>query len=96
MSDRTPDTNLWIETMVASRTGEPYVVLRWYDHSTELTPKEARDHALAVLAAADAAESDAFFVDFLKKTGGMELQEIGVMLQALRRYRDEREEPTDA
>lgn len=85
------DDNIWIETMVSASTGEPFVTLRWYDHSGNLTPQEAREHALSILAAADACESDAFLVAFMKEHG-METQGVGVMLQAFRKYRDKRED----
>ena len=90
--EKKPDDNIWIETLVSHKTGEPIVVLRWYDHSGQLTPAEARLHALHILEAADAAESDAFLLDFCRKKIGMELEQSAKMLIAFREYRDEQEE----
>lgn len=86
-----PDDTIWIETMVASRTGEPCVVLRWYDHSGQLTPAEAREHAMKVLAAADAAESDAFLVQFMAQKIGVDKPQQAMMLQEFRKFREEME-----
>jgi hypothetical protein len=85
------DHAIWIETMVASRTGDPFVVIRWYDHSGELTPHEARLQALQLLAAAAAAECDAFLVDFVCSRIGVDKEKAVRILQEFRRYHDERE-----
>lgn len=85
------DNSIWVESMVASQTGEPMVVLRWYDHSAQLTPHEAREHALSILAAADAAESDATLVVFARKAG-MDKQKQAAFVQAYRTHRQEQQE----
>jgi hypothetical protein len=28
-----PDTNIWVETLVSQRTGQPLVQIAWYDHN---------------------------------------------------------------
>jgi hypothetical protein len=96
MSEEPLDHTIWIETMVASRTGDPFVVIRWHDHSGELTPHEARLYAFQLFAAAAAAECDAFLVDFVCSRIGMEKESAVRMLQEFRRYRDEREDDPDA
>ncbi len=83
------DEGIWVETMVASRTGEPAVVLRWYDHSGELSPKEARAFAMTVLEAADAAESDAFLCKFAVDKIGLDKQRMAHLLNEFRKYREE-------
>jgi len=91
MSKQTDD-HIWVETMVASRTGEPLVVLRWFDHSGELTPAEARTFALRVLAGADAAESDAFIFEFFGTMPGATMQDKAECLNEFRKWREEREQ----
>lgn len=56
-----------IESIVSGRTFEPMVQLTWGDQSGQLTPGEARRHALSILEAADAAESDAFVFRWLTR-----------------------------
>jgi hypothetical protein len=58
---QTGDT-LWFESGVSSRTGEPFVHIRWGDQSGQLTIAEARDHALHMFEVTNAAEFDAAFV----------------------------------
>jgi hypothetical protein len=58
---QTGDT-LWFESGVSSRTGEPFVHIRWGDESGQLTTDEARGHAMHMLECAHAAEFDAAFV----------------------------------
>jgi hypothetical protein len=50
-------------------TGEPFVTLRWGQNSGQLTPAEARELAMSILAAAEAAESDAAVVKVLRTCG---------------------------
>jgi len=47
-------------------TGEPFVTLRWGQNSGQSTPAEARELAMSILAAAEAAESDAAVVKALR------------------------------
>jgi hypothetical protein len=53
---------LWFESGVSSRTGEPFVHIRWGDESGQLTATEAREHAMHMLECAHAAEFDAAFI----------------------------------
>lgn len=57
----TGDT-LWFESGVSSRTGQPFVHIRWGDESGQLTTGKAREHAMHMLEVAHAAEFDAAFV----------------------------------
>ncbi len=80
---------IWVETQIDASTGNPKVILRWYDHSGELTPDEARAFAMNVLCAAEAAHSDAFLVKFAKdKLKAERFQQAG-LLQEFRKYREE-------
>lgn len=58
---QTGDT-LWFESGISSRTGEPFVHIRWGDQSGQLTIADARDHALHMFEVTNAAEFDAAFV----------------------------------
>lgn len=46
------------ESGVSAFTGKPFVVVRWGKERGQLTPAEARELGLSILAAAEAAESD--------------------------------------
>ena len=53
---------LWFESGVSARTGKAFVHLRWENLSGQLTPAEARQHAMDVIETAHAAEFDEAFV----------------------------------
>lgn len=81
-----------IESMVASRDQQPYVVVKWGEEAGQLTPSEARAHALKVLEAAEAAETDAFLVSFLLHRLEVDLGRALHILQDFRGYRAVRAE----
>lgn len=80
-----------IESMVSGRTREPFVVLKWGGESGQLTPTEARAHARRVLEAAEAADSDAFLMDFLRDQVGADLQHQVAVLGEFRAWRAKRD-----
>lgn len=55
-----------IESGVSGRTEEPMVTLTWGAEGAQLTVAEARQHALRILEAAEAAESDALLWRWLR------------------------------
>lgn len=61
---------LHVYSGVSQATGAGFVTLRWGEESGQLTPEEARAHALHLLACAEAAENDAVTVAVL-------LEEVG-------------------
>lgn len=75
-----------IETMLASRSLKGKVILRWGTEEGELSPYEAREHAMKVMAAADAAETDEFLFGFIRKVGDDKLAAA-----ALKEFREFRE-----
>jgi hypothetical protein len=79
---------LWHQSGV-SPTGQPFVQLLQDDQIIgQMTPTEARDHARAITEAAEAAEQDAFLVDFGERHLGS--REAGLrLLMAFREYRAE-------
>jgi hypothetical protein len=82
----------WIVTMGV----KPYVQLMvTYDDGmeellTQWTPAETRCHAVRLCRIAEAAEADAFMVDFLTKKIGIELRNTGGVLEDFREYRRQR------
>lgn len=52
---------------VSAFTGKGFVTMRWGAESGQLTPAEARTHALHVLECAEAAESDSLVVQQLER-----------------------------
>lgn len=87
---QTGDT-LWFESGVSARTGKPFVHIRWGDQSGQLTAAEARDHALHMLEAANAAEFDAAFATAMTKPKpdgpGFDLEQAMTMLVLVREAR---------
>ena len=91
---QTGDT-LWFESGVSSRTGDPFVHIRWGDESGQLTVDEARQHALHMLETVNAAEFDAAFVKAMtspavfgdERAGGLPLEDAMRLLVAIREAR---------
>lgn len=55
---------------VSAFTGDPFVLLTWSGPTTaQMTPDEARELALHIIAAADSAETDALVLHQLKGMG---------------------------
>lgn len=63
----TDEKRIDITSGVSHRTGHGFVELHWGTESGQLTPTETRLHALRLLEAADAAESDAFIVGWMRE-----------------------------
>ncbi|MFN7948354.1 MAG: hypothetical protein U0Z53_23585 [Blastocatellia bacterium] len=79
-----------LQSLVSARTGEPLVNLRWSDGVAQLPVAQARELALNLLGAAEAALSDACLRRFLlERVGWQEPEEIGQLLVGLRKFRDE-------
>jgi hypothetical protein len=85
-----PDQPLWHQSGV-NRKGEPFVQLILGEKIiAQMSTEQARDHARAILEAAEASEQDAFIRDWvINKVGAGEAQAVG-MLQDFRAYRAER------
>ncbi|MBO3459935.1 hypothetical protein G7B40_040115 [Aetokthonos hydrillicola Thurmond2011] len=80
-----------IDCIFGFNTQKPIVVLEWNEVKLQLDLPEARHHALALLAAADAADSDAFLYQFMTGATDMELEEVGVLIQQFALYRQRRQ-----
>lgn len=77
-----------VESMVAFRDKQPYVKLRWGDLTAQLTPNEARAHAMIILEAADAAVNDAFLIYFFEQKLHQESATAAAILSEYRAYRE--------
>lgn len=85
--DPESDGVIHVESLVSSSTREGVVVFKWGDRRGQLTPDEARAHALVILEVAEAAEADAFMVNFLReKCGAKETEALGTLI-AFRAFR---------
>lgn len=96
-------TSIEARSIVSGRNLEPYVTLHLLyddgseDQVTQWTPEEAYHHAMAVLGAVEAANTDAFLVSFL--TGpllGIPLENTGPVLRDFRAWRERRRPPEKA
>jgi hypothetical protein len=63
----TDEGMLFVTSIVSGRTFEPLVQIQWGDKSCQMGLNEAREHALGILEAAEAAESDAFVFHWLMR-----------------------------
>ena len=67
----------------------PYVQLVWGAQVAQLSPDDARAHALRLLEVAEAAEQDAFLVEFAEKIG-IPLPKAAGLLKEFREWRSRR------
>lgn len=79
---------IWVESMVASQTGEPLVVLRWFTHYAQLDLAAAREIAFHLFEAIEGAQSDAFLADFARNSVGIkEPEKVGQLIAEFRLFR---------
>jgi hypothetical protein len=78
-----------VESGVSAASGYGFVTLRWGAMSGQLTPREARAHALGIIEAADAAEHDAVVMRWLVTTLSMDPVKVALVLGELRQARAE-------
>ena len=87
-SNPPPDASgIDIESGVGAESHLGYVQLRWGEMGGQLTTREARDHALKILQAADAADHDAVVMRWLMTRLSMPLEAAGVVIKELRTAR---------
>ena len=88
--EKLPDNVLWHQSGV-NQKGEPFVqLIRGTEVIVQMDVQQAREHAQAVLESAEAAEQDAFIVDWVKThVGAGDEQAVGLLMD-FRRYRAER------
>lgn len=76
------------EGIVSAQTGKPYVQFACDISPTQLTPGKAREVALMLLEAADAAESDAVLMAFARESIGLDAQGAARLLAQFRAERE--------
>lgn len=91
-----PTRRIQVESIVKSRDLEPAVVLNWGEEIGELTPAEARAHALVVIETAEGAEGDAFLMHFLHTRVGLPVEHAAQVLKDFREWREQRAAKTEA
>jgi len=71
--------------------GEPFIqLIRGTEVIAQMSTAQAREHALAVLATAEAADQDAFIYDWVVNRVGSGVQQAAGLLMDFRQYREER------
>lgn len=90
-------TNISVTSGFGHNTQQPFVemTIRRADWTTQMSPAMARELALNLLAAADAAESDGFVVGFFRDHIGLEMSHVAGLLMEFRDYREKRQESSN-
>lgn len=84
-----PEQRFFVSSLVSGRTREPQVVIELDDVKTQVSAVKAREIALMILEASEAAMSDAMLVYFLvEKTGAPLDATTGAVLQEFREFRE--------
>jgi hypothetical protein len=76
------------EGIVSAQTGKPFVQFACDISPTQLTPGKAREVALMLLEAADAAESDAVLMAFARESIGLDDVRAAQLLDQFRKSRE--------
>lgn len=82
--------NILVSSGYGGNTRKPFVMIEAdeIDQPIQLSPAEARDMALNLLSCADAAESDAFIVEFTMKELKSDERHARVLLVEFRKFRE--------
>jgi hypothetical protein len=87
--EKVPDNIIWHQSGI-NQKGEPFVqLLRGTDIIGQMSVQEARDHAQAMIEAAEAAETDAFIYQWVIEHVGAGVEQAGGLLVGFRRYREQ-------
>jgi hypothetical protein len=87
--DEVKDKQVQVNSMFGYNTGQPAVSLKIDDIETQMSPAKAREIALLLLGAAEAAIGDAFIFSFVTELIGADVSAAGGLLQEFRRWRNE-------
>jgi len=87
--------DILVSSGYGGNTRKPFVMMEAeaLDRPMQLSPAEARDLALNLLQAADAAEGDAFLVEFFRKELGQDDKVAASILHQYREFRKKLDEP---
>jgi hypothetical protein len=78
-----------VSSMVSSQTREPMVLVRWFTNIAHFSIAQARELALNLLDAAEAAQSDAFIMAFAVDQVKVPVEKAGGLLMEFRKFRAE-------
>ena len=84
-------TELSVSSLVGFMTKEALVEIGIGSTKVQLSPEEARHHALSIFACASAAEADLFFVEFAVGRIGTDMDGAAHLLREFRDWRASRE-----
>jgi hypothetical protein len=88
MEKKVPDENfLWVTSLVSQKDQQGYVEIEYKGEKIQLSVAEAREHALYILEACEAAEMDAILLQFLQHDMGLEVEKAIAIIQSIRQYR---------
>ena len=79
--------DILVQSCVGFRDGQPKVDLVWGDQEGQLTPAEAFEHSLGIIAAAIAAQTDAMLFEWCVVQLGLKDREAAVVLGEFRQHR---------
>lgn len=77
-----------MESLVSSQTGKAWVKVTWGTMAGQLTPAEARAHALRMLEVAGGAELDAIMFDYFSRLIGVGPEKAAKCVLEFREIRD--------
>lgn len=83
---------LWASSGYGGKTRKPFVSIHWKDVVGQLSPEAARQFALSLIGAAEAAEQDAFVFECGKGSIGASDEGAAVLLREFRKWREKRKE----
>ena len=88
-------SEITVQSMVSMRTREPMVSIYWPKDvdAAQLTPDKAREFALSVLQAAEAAEQDEFMFTFATKRIGVDEASAAGLINEYRLHRGQERGP---
>ena len=86
---------LWASSGYGANSRQPFVTVHWKDVVVQLSPDDARRFAISIVEAAEAAEQDAFLVEFTKESVGFDDAAAIALLSEYRTWREKRCKSTD-
>lgn len=88
------DERVNVSSGYGANTKRPFVAVQIGDRKPyQWSPDEARRVAALIFECADAAEGDAFIVEWFTEKAGLELAQVGALLRDFRVSREQRREP---
>jgi hypothetical protein len=78
---------LCVESLISQRDQKPYIQIQFKEQSIQLPVQDAREHALYILEACEAAELDAILLSYLQKSVGFPLTQAVEVVRNFRSYR---------